>query len=123
MFRMSWLAVLAAGLCSTCLAPAFAALHAHPEAAHTVPALARACGLGPVRFRLLFRQAASVAPKAYLARLRLARARELLLSSSRTVAAVAAASGFSNSRHFLARFQAATGRTPTEYRRSGGDGP
>ena len=35
----------------------------------------------------------------------------------------AAASGFSNPRHFLARFQAATGRTPTEYRRSGGDGP
>lgn len=102
------------------LAPAFAMLHDHPEAPHTIPALAEACGLGAVRFRQLFRHAAGCAPKAYLDRLRLARARELLASSHRPVGAIAAASGYRSTRHFLARFHAATGCTPTAWRR--GDG-
>lgn len=101
------------------LAPAFAMLHERPEAAHTIPALARACGLGVVRFRVLFHAAADCAPKAYLDRLRLARAKSLLTGGTGAVAAVAAASGFPTTRHFLARFRAATGATPTQWRRRG----
>lgn len=105
------------------LAPAFAAMHERPHERHAIPALARACGLGVVRFRVLFHASAGCAPKTYLDNLRLARARTLLGSSTAPVAAIAAACGFATTRHFLARFRAATGLTPTGWRRGGAREP
>lgn len=104
------------------LAPALAALHDHPERAHAIPVLARACGLGPVRFRELFHAATGSAPKPYLDRLRLARAAALLRAGAEPIATVARASGFASSRHFLARFRAAYGVTPMAWRRGDGEG-
>lgn len=65
-----------------------------------------------------FRRAYGVAPMRMLRDLRLQRARHLLESSDRTVAAVAALCGFEEAGYFSRAFRRETGQTPGEYRRS-----
>ena len=65
-----------------------------------------------------FRRAYGVAPMQMLRDLRLQRARHLLESSDRTVAAVAALCGFEEAGYFSRAFRRETGQTPGEYRRS-----
>lgn len=106
------------------LVPVLARLHEHPEQEHRLPELARLAGLRPVRFRALFRAATGSAPKPYLDRLRLSRAAGLLRSGNDPVATVARLAGFHSSRHFLARFHAAYGVSPSAWRSGkGGPGP
>jgi transcriptional regulator GlxA family with amidase domain len=49
--------------------------------------------------------------------LRVQQARRLLAISSKSVAEVAAATGFYDQSHFTKRFRSATGMTPRQYRR------
>lgn len=79
-------------------------------------ALARAAGAAD-RFQLAraFRAAYGTSPHAYLAQVRLLRARRLLAAGERP-AAVAAACGFADQSHLGRRFRRAYGVTPAAYR-------
>lgn len=79
--------------------------------------IARAVGLSPAYASAVFRRHHRRTLTSYLAGLRIAHAQGLLKAEERrTVAEVAAASGFSSMSRFYEAFRAATGRTPTEAR-------
>jgi AraC family L-rhamnose operon regulatory protein RhaS len=85
----------------------------------TVPAMARACGLGETRFAHYCRLLTNATPLKYLNQLRLDAAADLLRQRpTATVAEVAAECGFTSSRYFATAFQQHFGGTPTAWRRA-----
>lgn len=80
--------------------------------------LAREAGLSPTYLHSLFTGALGVTPREYLTRVRLARARELLVATNGTAAEVALACGIDNVPYFFTLFRRQTGQTPGEFRKS-----
>ncbi|MCK6488172.1 MAG: AraC family transcriptional regulator [Planctomycetes bacterium] len=97
------------------LAAIIAALQADPGAAPPITALARSQGIGPLRLRQLFHAGLGCSPKAYVDRLRLARA-QAQLRAGRPVGEVATACGYGTVRQLQVRFKAAFGITPSASR-------
>lgn len=85
-----------------------------------IEAIARSCHMSR---RTLYRLCAThhTTPGDLLRQLRVRHAEELLCTK-RSLAAIAAAAGFSSERHFYRAFRVETGRAPGEYRRVGTDG-
>jgi transcriptional regulator GlxA family with amidase domain len=65
----------------------------------------------------LFKQNTGLTPNDYLQRLRIAKARELLTTTSQSVTEIAFAAGFASSQYFSRVFRKYTGQMPSEYRR------
>jgi AraC family transcriptional regulator len=86
-------------------------------AAPSLGELASAVGVTPTRLAQAFRRAYGTSVGAYLRRIKLARARELLLTDEHSLAAVALACGFYDQSHFTRCFRRETGLTPDRYRR------
>ena len=82
-------------------------------------ALARVARLSKFHFLRVFRRAVGATPHQYLTATRLRRAAARLAGTSESVTAIAFDCGFSDLSTFNARFRAAFGRTPSEYRRGG----
>jgi AraC-like DNA-binding protein len=82
----------------------------------SVAELARTAGLSPSHFSALFRAATGGGVVEYTKRLRMARARELLITSSRGVADIAEAVGYTDAFYFSRQFRTVHGCTPTAYR-------
>lgn len=80
----------------------------------------RELGLRPDAFRRWFTAAAGCPPGAFRLRARLDQARQLLASTGLPIAAVAAATGFSDRYAFTRRFTAAAGVPPAAFRRQHG---
>ena len=78
--------------------------------------LAALINLSPSRFRALFRAQTGVSPAQFLQRLRLRRARLLLVHSFLTVKEVMAAVGYSDPSHFARDFRRAHGASPSALR-------
>jgi AraC-like DNA-binding protein len=78
--------------------------------------VARIAGFARSYFSKLFRQREKMTFEAYLKKLRLERAKQLLAGTDVGVSRVAELSGFGSSQYFARVFRQATGRTPTEYR-------
>jgi AraC-like DNA-binding protein len=79
--------------------------------------LAREAGLSPTYLHGLFTGALGLTPREYLTRLRLARARELLVATSLPAADVARECGFENVPYFFTLFRKQTGLPPGAFRR------
>ncbi len=77
---------------------------------------AKACFVSVNTFRALFLKHFGTSPLKYRNRLRIERARELLLDGTFAVAEVAYASGFKNIGYFCRYYRATTGETPAETR-------
>jgi AraC family transcriptional regulator, arabinose operon regulatory protein len=82
----------------------------------SVPELARTAGLSPSHFSALFRAATGGGVVEYAKRLRMARARELLITSSRDIADIATAVGYTDAFYFSRQFRTVHGCSPTDYR-------
>jgi AraC family transcriptional regulator, arabinose operon regulatory protein len=82
----------------------------------SVAELARTAGLSPSHFSALFRAATGGGVVEYTKRLRMARARELLITSSREIADIAEAVGYTDAFYFSRQFRTVHGCTPTAYR-------
>jgi AraC-like DNA-binding protein len=78
---------------------------------------AREACLSPFHFHRLFRSTFGETPHDFLTRLRMDRARRLLASGAMTVTEVCFEVGYSSLGSFSGKFQALSGRTPTEYQR------
>lgn len=78
--------------------------------------LARHTGLSSSHFAALFRKATGLSAMEYLKRLRSARARELLVTSSRSIAEVAHDVGYSDAFYFSRQFRAVNGLSPRAFR-------
>ena len=85
----------------------------------TAAAMAAKVGMGLTAFARAFKVTFAATPHQYVARQRLARAQELLLTSDASLLAIAIETGFANQGHFATSFRAFTGLTPTVYRRTG----
>lgn len=84
----------------------------------TVDSLAREACMSSYYFQRRFRQETGQTVHQYLCHQRVARAKQLLVTTDLPVAIVAERTGFSGSSHLSAVFKAVTGRTPGEYRKS-----
>lgn len=81
-----------------------------------VKELARTAGLSPSHFAALFRAATGGGVVEYTKRLRMARARELLITSSRDIADIGLAVGYPDAFYFSRQFRTVHGVSPSEYR-------
>jgi AraC family transcriptional regulator len=92
-------------------------LHANLHRAVTVAEAAAEACLSPFHFHRLFTSFHEVTPHRYLTRLRIAHARALLRSGTRTVAEVALACGFESLGSFTSLFTRTAGVSPAQFRR------
>jgi AraC family transcriptional regulator of arabinose operon len=86
---------------------------------HSLGALARALAISPSHLSELFRLQLGEAPMRHLRRMRIARARILLLGTSRPVEAIAREVGFDDPGHFSSVFRRLVGCPPRSYRKQG----
>ncbi len=93
-------------------------ISAHLATPLSVAVIAKAVQLSPSRLSHLFKEQTGVTPARFVELRRIERAKGLLESSSLSVGAVAAATGFSSQFYFANRFRAATGTSPTMWRRA-----
>jgi AraC family transcriptional regulator len=84
----------------------------------TPAALAARIGMGIGRFLREFKATFAATPHQYIQQRRLARARDLLRSTDASLSTVALEIGFASHSHFSTAFRAATGVTPSSYRRA-----
>lgn len=91
-------------------------ISAQPAEKLSVNAAARLAGMNAAQFMKTFKQVAGMTLVAYLNHVRLANAARLLRETSRSIADIASATGFSDQSYFDKRFKRAFGRTPKEFR-------
>jgi transcriptional regulator GlxA family with amidase domain len=89
---------------------------------HSNPALglkqvSHASGLSLRHFMRLFRSEVGMTPLQYLNRYRVEQAKQLLLSSDKTMEQIARLAGASNQNYFSFLFRKLTGKSPSEYRK------
>ena len=77
--------------------------------------LAKHMGISEVYLRKLFRNRYHITPKQYILDIRIHKAKQLLVDTPFTVAAIAEECGFSSVYHFCRSFKQRTGITPTQY--------
>jgi len=82
-----------------------------------VPELARLVGVSPSHLTALFRRATGGGVLAHHSALRMARARQLLDSTTAAVASIADELGYDDPFYFSRQFRRAHGMSPTEFRR------
>jgi len=82
----------------------------------SVPALARAAGVGETALRAGFRALTGSAPRAYLERRRLERAAHRLVDSRRRIGDIAAEAGYDDPYHFSRAFRRVFGVAPRGFR-------
>ena len=86
----------------------------------TLTGLAHHVWLSPSYLSAVFSQEMGMSLTAYVQTVRVERSKELLLTTHRSVADIAAATGFADQSYFTKVFAKATGMSPTQYRRTGG---
>lgn len=79
--------------------------------------LAQQHHVGYSYFRKMFKKYTGVSPAQYHLQLRIIRAKELLVSSDKTISEIAFQLGFQNIYHFSMLFKKKTGMSPTDFRR------
>ncbi|HET9647181.1 MAG TPA: AraC family transcriptional regulator [Microlunatus sp.] len=82
----------------------------------SVPALAELAGFSPSHFAARFRTVTGFSVTEYVKRLRMARARQLLITSERSVAEIAAEVGYPDPFYFSRQFRAVNGVGPRAFR-------
>jgi AraC-like DNA-binding protein len=101
------------------LAALLARIEAEPGRPWSTDAMARSAGLSVSRLHALFRAELDTSPHAWLRGVRLSRARALLVDTTRPIADIALAAGFSDQSALTRALRDVTGMTPGAYRRKG----
>ena len=100
------------GLSRRQLAQALDFVHANFAKDVPLPTLAAVAGLSPYHFARLFKQSTGLAPHQYLIRVRVERARGLLLHGNESITSIATQVGFCDQSHFSTHFKRIYGVTP-----------
>ena len=79
------------------------------------PMLAQMSGIGETYYRNIFLAVFHTPPTRYLQKIRIDRARELLVASDATMDQIARATGFANASYFCKVFKSVTGMTPSAF--------
>jgi len=99
------------------LGPLLECMRAEPAPQTTIAALARTAGMSRRTFLRRFKANTGTTPGAWLATVRIARARELLKSSTAAIEEVAAAAGFGSAATLRHHFRKQVKVSPAAYRR------
>jgi AraC-like DNA-binding protein len=99
---------------------AIAAMHEKLGEQLTVDDMARAAMFSKFHFTRLFQRATGVTPGRFLSALRLQQAKQLLVSTSLSVADISMRVGYTSVGTFSSRFTRSVGMPPTTYRRRAG---
>lgn len=91
-------------------------LRQHLEVAITVPELAKMAGFSTSHFSSRFRSATNYTVTEYVKRLRMARARQLLITTEAPISDIAAAVGYADSFYFSRQFTAVNHVSPRRFR-------
>lgn len=83
----------------------------------TVPELARMANLSSSHFSALFKASAGMTVTEYIKRLRSARARELLMTTSASIAEIGERVGYADAFYFSRQFRSVNGISPQDFRR------
>ena len=78
--------------------------------------LARLSNYSVAQFRKLFTKMMQMSPSQYITQVRINAAKNLLRTTDRRIADIAAETGFCDHSHFIKIFRSATGQTPNEFR-------
>jgi AraC family transcriptional regulator len=100
------------GLTPSALRNSLEMMEEHLATGVSVEALARLCHVGVHRYNQLFKQSTGFTPYQYFLRLRIERAKQLLVDKSLTLAEIAYSLGFASQGHFTTAFRAHTQLTP-----------
>jgi AraC-like DNA-binding protein len=111
---------LMAGLTDAALAKALRAMHADPRAGWTVAGLAQVAGLSRSTFAARFLAMVGCAPIEYLARWRMALAKEALNRGGMSLDRVATDIGYESASAFSTAFRRRVGCAPGQFARSSG---
>lgn len=103
------------GLTRRQLAQALDFVHANFEKDVPLTTLASVAGLSTYHFARLFKQSTGLAPHQYLIRVRVERARGLLLHGNESITGVATQVGFCDQSHFSTHFKRIYGVTPRAF--------
>jgi len=95
-------------------------INAHCCSDITLNELAELSGVTPQYFGRVFRTSLNMRPMEYVARIRLAKAKVMLLDSDMSVAEISAALGYSSHTYFGMVFRKYEGISPTGFRKNGG---
>lgn len=96
--------------------PVLKHLQDHPGERLSISAAARMCATSTASFSRTFRLATGMTLGAYLNRIRMTRAIELLETTDDSIANIAMTLGFSDQSHFDRHFRRSFGRTPSAHR-------
>jgi AraC-like DNA-binding protein len=99
------------------IAAALDFIHDHFREPISLGDMVAATALSSARFIQTFKRVTGITPHQYVMRLRLARAKDLLVRSDLTLAQIAVDSGFYDQSHLTMNFSKATGLTPAKFRR------
>jgi AraC family transcriptional regulator len=91
-------------------------MNQHLAEVFSLDVLAEAVQLSEYHFSRLFKRATGLSPSQYFIRLRIARARQLLLDTDRSVIDIGLEVGYSSPSHFSQVFRREVGVTPSAYR-------
>ena len=103
------------------LAAVIAHMHANCQQSLSVSDFARMCDLSECHFIHLFREYTGEAPYAYLTRLRLEKAKDLMVSTTLNISEIAAAVGYPNPLYFSRLFRRHMGVPPSQFRKAMGN--
>jgi AraC family transcriptional regulator len=92
----------------------------NPGAEHSLEELAAHAGLTPSHFCRVFKKATGASPHQYVMRVRLERAKQLLIQTDLGLGELADSLGFASQSHFTRLFRQAVGRTPSAFRHNKG---
>jgi AraC-like DNA-binding protein len=96
---------------------AIAAILDHPSAPHSLASLAKEAAMSRSGFARDFKAVLGATPMDFVARVRLGLARRMLVSTARSVEAIAAEVGFGSRSHFSRVFRDRYGTDPSTFRR------
>jgi AraC-like DNA-binding protein len=98
-------------------------LRQHSDETLRMSEVARLLGMSRARLFDHFKRGTGMTPNDYLLRVRIEKARKMLVRPATTVTDTAFETGFSSSQYFSTVFRKYTGQTPREYRQSFGQVP
>ena len=98
--------------------PALDHIHEHYGAKTAVKELSGLCSLSPSYFAALFKKQTGYAPNEYVNRVRIEKARKLLLNSALTISEIGEQTGFSDVHYFSAYFRKVEGLSPSLFRQN-----
>ena len=96
-------------------------MHANCQQPLSVGDFAQMCDLSEYHFIHLFHEYTGEAPYAYLTRLRLEKAKDLMVSTTLNISEIAAAVGYPNPLYFSRLFRRHMGASPSQFRKAMGN--